>query len=73
LSYFHAIGFLLLIRAEMIIQAVWAWRPGRLCSVNITIPSSAGGNCWMLRAAWSNYFWPSGHFTKTWQLEGYFQ
>jgi len=31
-----------LIRAEMIIQAVWAWRPGRL--------RRAGGNCWMFWA-----------------------
>ena len=36
LSFFQAIGFLELIRAEMIIQAVWAWRPGRLLSVDIT-------------------------------------
>jgi len=34
LSCFQAIGSLLLIRAEMIIQAVWVWRPGRLGSVN---------------------------------------
>ena len=30
LSFFQAIGFLVLIRAEVIIQAVWAWMPGRL-------------------------------------------
>jgi len=24
-------------------------------------------------AAWSNYFWPTGHFTKTRQLAGNFQ
>ena len=34
----------------MIIQTVWAWKPGRLWSVNIMILSSAGGNCWMLWA-----------------------
>ena len=37
LSFFQAIGFLELIRAEMIIQAVWAWWSGRLRCVNITI------------------------------------
>jgi len=21
----------------------------------------------------TNYFWPAGHFTKTWQLAGHFQ
>ena len=36
-DFFQAIGFLELLRAEMIIQAVWAWRPGVLQSVNITI------------------------------------
>jgi len=35
--FFQAIGFLELIRAEMIFQAVWAWRPGRLRSVNIPV------------------------------------
>jgi len=25
------------------------------------------------RPAWSNYLWPTGHFTKTWQLAGHFQ
>jgi len=35
LGFFQAIGFLELIRAEMIVQVVWAWRPGRLRSVNI--------------------------------------
>jgi len=34
--FFQAIGFLVLIRSEMSIQAVWVWRPGRLGSVNIT-------------------------------------
>jgi len=23
--------------------------------------------------AWSNYFWPTGYFTKLWQLAGHFQ
>jgi len=48
LVFFQAIGFLEVIRAEMIVQAVWAWRPGRLRSVIMTILSLAGGNCWML-------------------------
>jgi len=48
LSFFQA--FLVLIRAEMIFQVVWVWRPGKIGSVNITILSSAGSNCWMLRA-----------------------
>jgi len=26
-----------------------------------------------LDPAWSDYFWPTGLFTKTWQLSGYFQ
>jgi len=48
--FFQAKGFLELIRAEMIIQAVWAWRSGSLRIVNITVLSVAGGNCWMLWA-----------------------
>jgi len=28
---------------------------------------------WCLISAWSNYFWPTGHFTKSWQLAGHFQ
>ena len=39
----------------MIIPAVWTWRPCRLRSVNITNLSSAGGNCWMLRAHQTYY------------------
>ena len=54
-EFFQAINFLELIRAEMIIQVIWAWRPGRLRSVNITNLSSAGGNCWMLRAHQTYY------------------
>jgi len=25
------------------------------------------------RTVWSNYFWPTGHFTKTWKLADHFQ
>jgi len=25
------------------------------------------------RSSWSNYFWSTGHCTKTWQLAGHFQ
>jgi len=46
--FFQVTGFLELIRAEMIIQAVWAWRPVRLQSIHITILFLAGDNCWML-------------------------
>jgi len=31
-------------------------------------------NIWHLfvKSAWSNYIWPTGHFTKMWQLAGHF-
>jgi len=48
--FFQAIGLSELIRAEMIVQAVWEWRPSRLWNVNITILSLASGNYWMLWA-----------------------
>jgi len=27
----------------------------------------------VILTAWSNYFWPTGHFTKARQLAGHFQ
>jgi len=37
-----------------------------MCNLNMCIPV-------LLRSTWSNYFWPMGHFPKTWQLMGQFK
>ena len=50
MEVFNATGFLVLLRAEMVVQPAWVSRPGRLGVVNITILSLAGGNFWMLGA-----------------------
>jgi len=34
--------------------------------------ASHGLHLWSNSAS-SNYFWPTGHFTRTWQLAGLFQ
>ena len=48
-SFFQADGILMLMRAEMVIQLVWALRPGRRGGINITFLSLAGGDGWMFR------------------------
>ena len=50
MEVFYATGFLVLLKAEMVVQSVWTSRPGRLGALDITILSLTGGNFWMLRA-----------------------
>jgi len=41
--------------------------------VTATQSRNNSARIWQIRSAWSNYFWPVGHITKTWQFAGHFQ